>query len=374
MKILLLGEYSNVHNTLAGGLRQLGHEVTVASGGDFWKGYPRDTDLARRPGKMGGIRLLAKVWSLLPQWRGYDVVQLINPIFIDLKAERLLPIYRYLRRHNRLMVMGAMGMDWYWVHECCFNKPLRYSDFNIGNRMRTDSVAVKDRMDWLDTPKGRLNQLIAQDCDGIVSVLYEYQACYKPYFADKLQFIPLPINIEEATARHEQDARVQTASAPIRVFAGISKGRSQYKGTDIMLAAAEDVRRKYPDRMEIVKAEGVPFEQYQHLMDHSDLILDQLYSYTPAMNALLAMSKGIVVVGGGEPENYDILNETELRPIINVEPSYESVFHQLEQLVLHPGRLPLLKQQSKEYVRRHHDHLKVASLYEQFYKSLAATR
>lgn len=35
MKILLLGEYSNVHNTLAMGLRELGHQVTVASNGDF---------------------------------------------------------------------------------------------------------------------------------------------------------------------------------------------------------------------------------------------------------------------------------------------------------------------------------------------------
>ena len=34
MRILLLGEYSNVHNTLARGLRALGHQVTVASDGD----------------------------------------------------------------------------------------------------------------------------------------------------------------------------------------------------------------------------------------------------------------------------------------------------------------------------------------------------
>ena len=40
MKILLLGEYSNVHNTLAKGLRELGHKVTVASDGDGWKDYP----------------------------------------------------------------------------------------------------------------------------------------------------------------------------------------------------------------------------------------------------------------------------------------------------------------------------------------------
>ena len=42
MKILLIGEYSNVHATLATGLRALGHQVTVISNGDFWKNYPRE--------------------------------------------------------------------------------------------------------------------------------------------------------------------------------------------------------------------------------------------------------------------------------------------------------------------------------------------
>ena len=47
MKILLLGEYSNVHSTLALGLRALGEQVCVASDGDGWKNYPRDIDLSR---------------------------------------------------------------------------------------------------------------------------------------------------------------------------------------------------------------------------------------------------------------------------------------------------------------------------------------
>ena len=134
-----------------------------------------------------------------------------------------------------------------------------------------------------------------------------------------------------------------------------------------MLRAAEDVQRQHPDRLEIIKAEGLPFEEYQRLMDGSDAIMDQLYSYTPAMNALLAMSKGIIVIGGGEEENYEILGEKELRPIVNVQPTYESVRHELEQLVLHPERIATLKQQSQEYVRRHHDYLKVAQQFEQLY-------
>jgi len=139
-----------------------------------------------------------------------------------------------------------------------------------------------------------------------------------------------------------------------------------------MLQAAEDVLKKYPERMELTKAEGVPFAQYQHLMDHSDAILDQLYSYTPSMNPLLAMSKGIICIGGGEPENYEIIHEEELRPIINVQPNYESVYHELEQLVLHPERIPELQRQSVEYVRRHHEYLKVAREYSDFYKRIMA--
>ena len=89
MKILLIGEYSNVHATLAEGLRAIGHQVTVLSDGDSWKNYPRDIDASRTPGKLGGIVLMTKLWAMLPRLRGYDVVQLINPMFFELKAERL---------------------------------------------------------------------------------------------------------------------------------------------------------------------------------------------------------------------------------------------------------------------------------------------
>ena len=85
------------------------------------------------------------------------------------------------------------------------------------------------------------------------------------------------------------------------------------------------------------------------------------------MNPLLAMSKGIICIGGGEPENYEIINETQLRPIINVEPTYDSVYHELELLVLNPDRIPQLKRQSVDYVAKHHDYLKVARQYLDFW-------
>lgn len=89
MKILLLGEYSNLHVALAEGLRQLGHQVTVISNGNKWRGYKRDIDLCREgTGKWAAVKYVAKLLTILPRLRGYDVVQLINPDFLELKAER----------------------------------------------------------------------------------------------------------------------------------------------------------------------------------------------------------------------------------------------------------------------------------------------
>jgi len=370
MRILLLGEYSNVHNTLAKGLRALGHEVTVASDGDSWKDYPRDIDLKREPGRR--LQFLWRLMKALPRMRGYDVVQLINPMFVELKAERIMPIYRYLRKHNKKIVMGSFGMDYYWVSVNSDVRPLRYSDFNFSDKPRTDIEAQRYRDDWIGTPKQTLNETIAIDCDGIAACLYEYWATYDEVHTtcpdglqvrDKMRFIPLPIVLPEIY-------HTSFYGGPLKLFVGISRGRSAYKGTDIMLSAAKALKEKYPDRLELRIAEGVPFDEYQRMMDGSDAILDQLYSYTPSMNSLLAMSKGIIVIGGGEPENYEILGEKELRPIINVQPNEKSVYDELEQLILHPERISDLKRESVEYIRRHHDYIKVAEQYVKFYSKL----
>ena len=373
MRILLLGEYSNVHATLAEGLRRLGHTVTVVSNGDFWKNYPRDIDVSRKEGRWGGVRLMLKIASLLPRLRGYDIVQLINPMFFELKAERLFPLYHYLRKHNKKVVLGAFGMDYYWVHENITRMPLRYSDFNIGKTLRTDPAATVYINDWENTAKGRLNQEIANDCDAIVAGLYEYWVTYHPVFPAKTTFIPFPIKPKAFSCSPIKPQSLDSSTAftpPLRLFIGLSKARSAYKGTDIMLKAAKAVASRYPDSVRLSIAEGLPFKEYVKAMNEADVILDQLYSYTPAMNALEAMSRGIIVVGGGEPENYDILHEEQLRPIVNVEPNSDSVYKQLERLVLHPETIPTLKRQSIEYIRRHHDYLKVAEQYAHLYRSL----
>lgn len=367
MKILLLGEYSNVHATLAKGLRALGHEVLVVSDGDCWKGYPRDIDLRRRGlDKWNTLRYLWDVKRLFRKLSGFDVVQLINPEFLTLRAERISPYFEQLVEQNGKIVMGAFGMDYYWIKTCLDGKTFRYSDFNIGNEIRHYALGEQWIADWYKGPKGMLTQLVAERCDGIVTGLYEYNCSYQPVFPNKTHFIPLPIDVSETQSK----VRSVQPDGKVHFFIGIQRERSEYKGTDIMLSALLQLQTHYPERVEIKRVENVPFAEYCRMMDESEVLLDQLYAYTPAMNALLAMSQGLLVVGGGEPEAYDLLGDTDLRPVVNVLPSEESVYLALEQLMLHPERIAQLSQQSIEYVRRYHDHLQVARQYADFYASL----
>ena len=137
-----------------------------------------------------------------------------------------------------------------------------------------------------------------------------------------------------------------------------------------MLRAAEAVAQNHPSEVQLRVARSVPFRQYVEMMNGSDAILDQLYSYTPSMNSLEAMSRGLVCVGGGEEEHYRLLGEAQLRPIVNVQPNYESVYSQLEKLVANRHHIDDLKRQSIEYVNQHHDHLLVAKKYETFYERI----
>ena len=136
-----------------------------------------------------------------------------------------------------------------------------------------------------------------------------------------------------------------------------------------MYPVLKEIQKKHPDQCRITEAIDVPYATYQKLMDDDDVQLDQLYSYTPSMNSLLAMAKGVIVLGGGEEENYEIINEKELRPIINVYPSEEDIFQKLEYIVLNKERIPELSAQSIEYVRKHHNYVKVAQQYVDFWEA-----
>ena len=259
--------------------------------------------------------------------------------------------------------MGAFGTDHYYVKACMETNIYKYSDFKTGNLFRdtlNNREAVNENMNG---GTAMASQEIANSCNGIIACLWEYYAAYKLFFPDKLGFISLPIDCAAVVGQPKVEPQ------KLNLFIGIQSSRNEIKGTDIMLPIVREIQAKYADRCTLTEAVDVPYEQYQILLEKADVQLDQLYAYTPAMNALLAMAKGVIVCGGGESENYEIINEQELRPIINITPSEEDVYQKLEELVLHKERIPELSAQSIEYVKRHHDHIKVAQQYLDFWNS-----
>ena len=362
-----------MHNCLASGLRQAGHDVLLVNDGDHWKNFGSDVSLSRTRGRW---RMLFRLLKLLPRLRGFDVVQLINPIFLPLKAERHFWFYRYLRKYNKKVVLGAMGDDYYYCYVNRALKPMRYSDYNIGEKEHITDFAQWTYHDKVETRKKDLCRMIAADCDAIVAGAYEYGLPYTltsdvdahgRRLCEKLHNIPFPIRIPKG----ESLRKFERNTSALRIFIGISKNRSEFKGTDIMLAVAQQLKEECPDRIELKVVEGVPYSDYKKILSESDVLLDQVYSYGPGMNALLAMSQGLIVVSGGEPEHYELLGEKECQPIINVTPSYDDVYEKLKWLISLPvSEIEELKKNSREYVKRNHDCLKITKLYIELYTSL----
>ncbi len=366
MRILLLGEYSNTHWSLAQGLRQIGHDVTVASNGDFWKNYPCDVRLARQTsGKADAIRYVCKLLRAFPSFKGYDIVQLINPMFLELRAEHIAPFYRYLRRHNGKVFLDAYGMDHYYAKACLENK-FKYSELTVDGKFRDIEDNRASVRDWIDGAKAPLNRMIADDCDGIIAGLWEYYESYKDIFSGKTTYIPFPVQMPESPAERFREA----PDGQIRFFIGIQRTRSQFKGTDILLSILRDLEREHNGKCRVITVENVPFDEYRRIMRSADILVDQLYSHTPNMNSLLAMSQGIAVAGGGEPEPYGIINETELHPVINLPCGTDGIRTVFKSLIEEsPQSLLKRKSDGISYVHRHHDPASVAASYVSFWES-----
>jgi len=364
MKILLLGEYSNLHWTIAEGLRKLGHDVTVASGGDRYKNIKRDVDLYRNSYNIGDtIRFGFNVLKEFSKFKGYDVVQIINSVFIDLRFSNNLRLFNYLKKHNKRVFLGAFGDDTFWMKACLDHKTYRYSEFYNGDKPIIKSQIEAKKKAWEQPRRAELDKVIADSCDGIIACLYEYHKAYEKYYPEKLTFIPEPVNMTDAPFKQRGN------NNKVRFFIGIQTKRSEIKGTDVLYKVLKEVNQKYPDLSDIKKVESMPYDKYMQTMDESDILLDQLYSYTPAMNALFAMGRGLVVVGGGEPESYDILGETENKPVINVLPDEKDIFNKLEWLIQNKQEIPQLSLQSRKFIEKHHDYVKVAQQYIDFWSS-----
>ena len=370
MKILFAGDASNMHNCLAQELRRMGHEAIVASDGSRWMNTHRDINLLRHPGTLGTLRYLFDIKKALPQMTGFDIVQIASPIFLRLRPHRVAKVFDYLKAHNTHMVLSALSTDMVYYDACHDGHTFRYSDYMIGDQpspyVNSSEYVAQQQDNWKQPFMRRHSDHILQGIDGAVACLYEYYAAYKPLLGDRVAYAGIPIDTESLSFRPLNDVPDK-----VRLFIGIQRDRHVVKGTDRLLAAMKRVHDRYPGLTELEVVENLPYEEYTRRMRDSHVILDQLYSYTPSTNALIAMAQGLVAVSGAEPEYYDLIGETTIKPIINVSPVEEGdIDSKLTWLVEHRDQLPQLARASRIFVEKHNAAPVVAQRYLDFWNGL----
>ena len=187
---------------------------------------------------------------------------------------------------------------------------MRYADFRVGNEKSPFTLSnPQNEIAWLTPEMAQYTRYITRNVDGIISCLYEYYRTYKDIMLNKLAYGGISMDTDKISFKG-----INEEPEKVKFFIGIQKDRSILKGTDILLEKLAKVVSNYPEKAEIVRVENLPYNEYVERMLDSHVLVDQLYSYTPATNALIAMARGLVVVSGAEPEYYEFINENEYTP------------------------------------------------------------
>ncbi|MDE6611638.1 MAG: hypothetical protein K2K22_03665 [Muribaculaceae bacterium] len=371
MKILLLGDASNYHVALAKGLRSLGHDVTVASNGSKWMQTPRDIDLFRRDHMLGGAILYARMSTVLAgDLRGYDVVQLVSPGFVDLRPALLARLLRRLRKHNGALYLSALGTDAAFVRNLTGPRPaLDFSEWSIDGELTPWAGSAEAKLDrWMKPVLQRYNELFYNTIDGVVSALYEYHKVIEAEYPGlPLAYGGIPVDRDALQAPRLRPE----ADGPLKVLYAVHRSRVAEKGADKLLDMLRRLEKEIPGAIEIVAPPNMPYGSFTGTLAQADIVCDQLYSYTPATTALLGMAMGVVPISGGEEVYYDFIGERDLRPVFNPDPrDLEGTYRRLRDLLTDREAVRRMSAEGPLFIARHNDAVTVARRFVDFWTSI----
>jgi len=382
VKILLIGEFSRLHNSLKEGLVTLGHEVTIIGNGDGFKNYPVDlytkaqwceTKLGRIPRSLiyrlfrydiARIEFGIRFYFHLDQLKGYDVVQLINESAIQTVPflERYL-LKKVIQQNNTRvkaeqteakLFLLCCGVD-YTIAKFMMDKKSRYSIMNPYFENPKSKEEYRFVMDFLTASHRKTHDLIYQHCRGVIASDIDYLLPMQndPKF---LGLIPNPVNTDKI-AHIEPDL-----DGKITIFLGINKGTYYAKGISFFEKALEIIANKYGDKINICIAKSIPYTEYIQLYNNAHIILDQVYAFDQGYNALEAMAKGKVVFTGAEKEFMDYYQLDE-EVAINALPDVAYLVTELSYLIENPHRIIAMGTRARQFIEKEHHYIKVAGKY-----------
>lgn len=378
MRILLIGEFSRLHNSLKEGLKLLGHDVYIIANGDGFKNYPADLSTKAKwcESKLGTIirKVIYKIskFDLIPleigirfylhhkKLNNFDVVQLINesPIQTLPFLERYF-LKKIFKQNNKVYLL-CCGID-YLVAKSLIEKRERYSIMNPYFENKEKLKEYYYIFDYLKTSRKKTHDLVYKNIKGVYASDIDY---INPIKDEKkfLGLLPNPINTDKIKFIEPK------IKNKIKIFIGINSGNYYKKGITFFEKALEVVSKKYEDKIEIIMAQNLPYQEYIELYNSSHIVLDQVYAFDQGYNALEAMAKGKVVFTGAEKEFENYYNLSE-EVAINALPDIDYLVTTLSYLIENPSKIIEIGKRARNFIEREHDYKIIAHKYLSVWKN-----
>ena len=372
MRILLIGEFSRLHNSLKEGLVALGHEVIIVANGDGFKNYPVDlstkakwceTKLGNIPRQLifrltkfdiARIEFGIRFYLHLKVLKGFDVVQLINesPIQTTSRFERFL--LKKIFAQNKKSFLLCCGVD-YLVAKHLIEKKERYSIMNPYFENSKSKKEFSYILNFLSNNHKKTHDLVYQNIVGVICSDMDYLLPMQKH-PKYLGLVPNPINTD---AIEFSELKIEDK---IIIFLGINRGTYYTKGIAFFEKALEILKAKHKSKIEIVIAENLPYQTYINQNNRAHIILDQVYSFDQGYNALEAMAKGKVVFTGADKEFTQYYNLTE-KVAINALPDVNYLVNELEYLIENPTEIIAIGERARKFIDKEHNYIAVAEKY-----------
>ncbi|MES2411308.1 MAG: glycosyltransferase [Bacteroidota bacterium] len=369
MKILLIGEYSRLHNSLKEGLQKLGNEVTILGFRDGFKDFPVDFPLEKKwdSGFRKKIKLAVLVLtgfdisSYLTYrqfsrkrnfFQNFDVVQLINEnsFFCDYKHER--KILGYLFKHNKKVFLLSAGDDYPHV-TYNFAHPENPSVVKPYLAGKIDDKDFSNVLKFRTKPFERLHHFIYQNIQGVIATDLDYHIPLQNH-PKYLGLIPSPINLDKFPKKE------LVIEDRIVIFHGINRESYFKKGNDFFEKALKIIKGKYSDAIDVFVTENVPYNDYINRYNQAHIVLDQLYGHDQGSNGLEAMTKGKVVFTNASYVFEKQYNLTE-KVAINALPDVDYLVNELSFLIENPAEIKAIGKRARAFIEKEHDYEKVAA-------------
>ncbi|WP_445454187.1 glycosyltransferase family protein [Flavobacterium sp. 25HG05S-40] len=372
MRILLVGEYSRLHNTLQEALIALGHEVVLLGSGDGFKNYPVDYSIEAKwcQGKLLNIprQLIFSVFKLdvakieiairfyfhSSKLKGFDVVQLINESPIQTFKVIELSFLKKLVKNNRKLFVLSTGVD-YWNVKFWFEN--RHERSILQPYFENPALAKEYRyiLEYRSAQHQKIHDYIYENCTGVIATDVDYQIPlqHHPKF---LGLIPNPINPSKLVYKE------LNIDSKIVIFLGINQWSYHQKGIVYFEKALTAIKEQFGDSVEIITTQNIPYQEYINLYNQSHILLDQMHGHDQGYNALEAMAKGKVVFTNASTAFEKQYNLTE-RVAVHALPDVEYLVKELSFLIENPSEIKAIGKRASAFVTREHDYLLIAKRY-----------